>query len=203
MKRFLFLLLVALCTAYPFSARADILKFTINSAGTFDGSFYVGQYNSSYTNQDGSIFVPIQSFCIDFTDHVSFGEEFDVTAVNLANFSGPLQQNYWEAGWLALQIQNTTDVATISAMQRAIWLITTPGSSDPYLTTTDSFGWVLQAQQNYQSVAASDFVLFLKSGDVGQNQLAVVPEPSVFALGAVGVLSLLGLKSWTRRTARA
>lgn len=194
MKKFLLLVFVCLCT----SARADVFQFTINSADYNDGSFYVGQYHSTIThgNPDPNLAIPLLSICIDFTHHVNFGESFEVHAINLADYQGPLAQNYWEAGWLALQLQTTTDLPTISNIQRAIWLITTPGTDNPYLTTLGSFEWANQAALNYQSVPASTFELYLRSGESGQSQLSVVPEPSTYALSlfGVGTISLLGFR---------
>lgn len=193
MKKFLFLLLLALATA---STKADTIRLTINSAPYNDGHFGVGFYNSTltYGNPDPYLSIPLLTVCIDFTHHVSFNQSFDITLVNLANYAGPLHDNYWQAGWLALQLQTTTDLATISDIQRAIWLITTPGTDNPYLTTLAAFGWANQAAQNYQSVAESNFVLYLRSGEAGQAQLSVVPEPTVFALAGVGVIALVGFR---------
>ena len=190
MRKFLLLALVLLCS----TARADVFRFTINSADFNDGSFYVGLYHSTLThgNPDPDLAIPVLSICIDFTHHVNFGQSFEVHAINLGDYSGPLAQNYWEAGWLALQLANTTDIQTISNIQRAIWLITTPGTDNPYLTTLGSFEWANQAALNYQSVPASMFELYLRSGETGQAQLSVVPEPSTWAtifLG-FGVLTL-------------
>lgn len=194
MKRYLLVILFLLWIS---PARADVFHLTINSADYNDGQYYVGFYHSTLAHGDNLVF-PALTICIDFTHHVGFGEGFEVHAVNLADYAGPLATNYWEAGWLALQLQTTTDVATISNIQRAIWQITTPGTTDPYLTTSAASGWVDQAIANYQSCPQSEFVLYLRSGESGQSQLSVVPEPSVNACIGVGVLSLLGFLKFGR-----
>ena len=187
-----FLLLVALCLCIS-SAKADVFNLTINSADTNDGNYFVGFYHSTLRIND-NVSVPLLTICVDFTDHVGFGESFAVTPVNLHDYVGPMHDNYWEAGYLALLLQTTNDATVISNIQRAIWLITTPGTSDSYLTTLASFDFANQAALNFHSVSDSNFVLYLRSGDNGQVQLSVVPEPSTYAFVCAGTISLLGFR---------
>ncbi len=168
------IILLAMCSL----ARADV--FTINSAQFNDGHYFVGPYHSTLNGQ------PIISFCVDFTHHVGFGDQFDVTVVSLADFNGPLRLNYLEAAWITQYMSGVTDVFSLGVMQTAIWLITTPGTSDPYLTTSGAFAWAVQAAQNYQTIDASQYFLAIPSGG-GQAQLFMVPEPSIGAI--IGVLA--------------
>ncbi len=172
------IILLAMCSL----ARADV--FTINSAQFNDGHYFVGPYHSTLNGE------PIISFCVDFTHHVGFGDQFDVTVVSLADFNGPLRLNYLEAAWITQYMSGVTDVFSLSVMQTAIWLITTPGTSDPYLTTSGAFAWAVQAAQNYQSIDASQYFLAIPSGG-GQAQLFMVPEPSAAAM--FGIMLVLGL----------
>lgn len=181
------LLYLALIPWAFWSAKPDIL--TINSAPFNDGSYGVGFYNS--TLNDSSLL----TVCIDFTHHVGFNDPFSVNVVNLHDFSGAQHDSFWEAGYLALQLQGLTDITQISAIQRAIWTITTPGTTDSYLLAGNSSSWVLQAQQNYHSVSDSSFTLLLRSGDPGQAQLVIgVPEPSTYAFCGIGLIALIGLR---------
>lgn len=173
--------------------RADVVHLTITSADYNDGQYYVGPYHSIIAHGDNLVF-PAITFCIDFTHHVGFGQGFEVHVVNLADYTGALHDSYWEAGWLTLQLQNTTNLVSISNIQRAIWQITTPGTTDPYLTTADASAWVAQAVANYQSVDQSNFVLYLRSGESGQSQISVVPEPTTYALACAGLISLVGFR---------
>lgn len=196
MKRLLITTLIALAFV---SARADTLHFQIDSADFNDGTMYVGPYHSTLSGEN--FFIHVQSFCIDYTSHVGFGQVFSIQTINLADYSGPLKTEYWEAGWLAFQISNTSDLTLISAVQRAMWQITSPDNHDPYLHGPGVEGWIHAAQANYQSIAASTFTLYLKDGVEGQNQLVVgnVPEPGTYAMAAVGLLALIGFN--LRRTA--
>lgn len=201
------LIAATLLSAFGISqARADVINLTINSAQYFDGQYFVGPYNSTITahdSHDPDLSFPAITFCIDFESHASFGQSFEVRPINLADFHGPEQASYWEAGYIYLQMANTTNVAIISIMQRAAWSITNPGSTDPYLTTpnSDVSAWVLNAQQNYQSVAASTFTLYLTPGHEGQSQISInaVPEPGTYAMAAVGLLALIGFNIRRKR----
>lgn len=183
--------LIALCAP----ARADVLVIT--SAPYFDGHSNVSPYNSLL---NGS---PIQTFCLEYEHHVGFNTPFDVTVVNLHNFAGPLHDNFWQAGWLALQTQGVTDIATLSDISAAIWLICTPGTSDPYLTSPAAFVWANQAALNYQSVPDSSFTLLLRSGDAGQAQLFMVPEPATYFIFLILGASLLWFIHLGRKQRRA
>lgn len=190
MRKFLLLVALSLCFG---SAKADTFRLSINSAAYNDGHFGVGFYNSTLLINE-NLALPLQTVCIDFGHNVAFNQPFAVTIVNLHVFDGALHDNYWMAGWISLQMQNTTDLATLSDQQRAIWLITTPGTSDPYLTTLGSFTWANQAALNYHSVSDSNFVLYLRSGEAGQSQLSVVPEPATYAYLCAGLISLVGFR---------
>lgn len=178
-------------------AKADTLTLSITSAQFNDGTMYVGPYLSQITGgEDSHAFsFPIYTFCIDYTSHVGFGQTFNITAYNLADYTGPLATEYWEAGWLALQMGLTTDVTIISQIQRAMWIITTPGTTDPYLNAgVPVHLWVQQAIDNYQTVSADHFEIYVRDGLPGQTQLALlnVPEPSTYAMAGIGLLALLG-----------
>lgn len=198
MKRYLLVALFFLCIS---RAHGQGTRLTINSADTNDGHYSVGFYHSTLDIGD-HLSIPLLTVCVDFTGHAAFGQSFAVTVVNLHDFAGPLRTNYLEAAWLTLQLGNgLTDVDAISNIQCAIWLITTPGTSDPYLLTSGAFAWAALAAQNYQSINDRNFVLYLKSGETGQSQLSVVPEPSVFAFFGVGLLAFVGFRRWIRSTA--
>lgn len=185
------LLLLALCL----TAQADVYRLSITSAPYNDGEHAVGFYNSSFQINE-NLAIPLLTVCVDFTHQVGFNSPFEVTVVNLANYNGPLATNYLQAAWLILQLNGLTDVNAISQIHRGIWLITTPGTSDPYLLTSGAFAWANQAALNYQSVDASQFTLFLRSGATGQNQIGYqcVPEPTTWAFCAVGLIALVGLR---------
>ncbi len=185
MKRLL--LLIALCLTVG-CARASV--FSIESAPFNDGHSYIGGYHSLLDGNE------VISFCIDYGHNVGFHQSYEVTAISLSDYQGPLRTNYLEAGYLILLLTGITDVDAISNIQRAIWLITTPGTSDPYLTTSPSFAYATQATLNYQSVDASNFTLILRDGVAGQSQLVVgqVPEASTFAFCAIGLVALIGLR---------
>lgn len=182
MKRFALLLLFALCAA---NVRAD--TFSIDSALYNDGTFFVGPYNSTWNG------LHITSFCVDMTHEVGFGQVFDVTAINLADYQGPDKSQFEQAAFLTTLMAGQTDIPTLSLIQRAIWLITTPGTTDPYLTQPSVFAYTTLAfQQSYSTQFDSQFTLFERAGDAGQAQLALVPEPSSYASAGIGFLSLLG-----------
>lgn len=172
------IIVLAMCSL----AKADVFTFTINSATYNDGVHHVGGYHSTVAHDEPAFAYPVISYCVDLQHTVGFNQSFQVSLVNLASYSGALQQNYWEAAYLVLQLQNVTDIGTISDIQRGIWLITSPGTSDPYLTTIGAFTWATQAAQNYQSVDPSQFVLAIPTGSMGQAQLFMVPEPATWAI---------------------
>lgn len=179
-------------------ASAQATTFSIDSAQYNDGTEFLGPYNSTVTfdsNPSFALSYPVQSFCVDLNSTVSFGQQFNVDVINLSQYSGPLALEYHESGWLAtMALQNTGSLTTLSAINRAIWLLTTPnGNSNPYLNTVDAQAWVTQAQVNYQSLPTNDVVLFLKDG-VGQNQIEVIPEPSTYAFFGIGLLALIGFR---------
>lgn len=184
------IILLAMCSL----ARASILS--IESAQYNDGHSFVGPYSSLL---DGN---QIVSFCIDYGHNVGFHQNFNVSVVSLANFEGPMRTNYLEAAWIVLQMQNTTDLATLSDQQRGLWLITTPGTSDPYLTTIGAFTWATAAAQNYQSVDPSQFNLLLRNGNIGQSQITMIPEPGAVCWVLVGASLLVFLYLGRRQRAK-
>src|SRR5258706_12311385 len=129
MKRHLISLLAVL-----FAASLPASVFQINSAQFFDGTEYVGPYSSTL---DGN---QVITLCIDLQSQVGFGQQFDVTVVSLANYQGPDRNMYREEGWLAEQTIGLTDIATIWAIQRALWMVPIPGTTNPYLATADALG---------------------------------------------------------------
>lgn len=181
-------------------AMGDTLRLAINSADYNDGTAYVGPYHSTVSFDGGPTDVawsyPVTTYCVDYTSHVGFGQAFDIQAYSLADYTGPLLTEYREAGYLALQIQSITDLATISNYQRAIWQITTPGSTDPYLFSPTINALVNDAQAHYQSVDPSQFVVYIKTGSEGQNQLSVVPEPGTNML--IGAAALVAFGLWRK-----
>lgn len=198
MKRFLLLLILLPLLA----ARADTLTLRIDSAPYNDGTAFVGPYHSTITGgSDTHAFsFPIETFCIDYFDHVGFGQTFNIAAYNLADYTGPLATEYWEAGYLALQMGLTTDVTILSQIQRAMWIITAPGTTDTYLNAGIPVHlWIQQAQNNYQTVSADHFTVYIRDGAEGQNQLYInqVPEPSTYALCGIGLFALIGFRRWS------
>ncbi len=170
------IILLALCAC----AKASV--FSIESAQFNDGVEYVGPYSSLL---DGN---QVISFCIDLNSQVGFHQQFDVTVVSLANFQGSNDDKkmYREEGWLAEQTFGLTDVATLSAIQRAIWMV--PGLTSTYLATPDSLAWLALAEAHEHDTSLDSGITLYLSGAGGQSQIGVVPEistqASIILLGA-------------------
>jgi hypothetical protein len=196
--------LLLCCLAVCSSFATDTL--TINSAQFNDGTEYLAPYNSTLAIGDALV-IPEQTFCIDLYSTVGFGQAFDVTVLNLQNYQGNERISFWEAGWLALQTAKydqpgNVNLNTLSLINRAIWYITSPNpTQNPYLNTPDVAMWVQLASVSYTQIPQNDITLYLKDGDVGQSQISVVPEPSVFAISCIGFLALIAFRRYGRASA--
>lgn len=183
--------MLALIIAYVTPNRAVADVFTINSSQYNDGTENLAPYSSTWNG------IAIQSFCIDLNSQVGFGQQFNVTTINLSDYQGPNQLAYWEAGFLAFTLQQfvaqpNPSLGAISNLNKAIWYITTPDSqNNGYLNTPGVNSWVVYAQLNFNTIAQSDITLYLKDG-AGQSQLSVIPEPSTWAIALIGLVSLIG-----------
>lgn len=166
-------------------AKSRASTFEIDSATFNDGVENLAPYEGKLDN------VFCTTYCIDLQSTVGFGQQFNVSVINLSTYTGPLATEYVEAAYIVLKLQNVTDVGTASILNRAIWDITSPGNTNPYLQDASVLSIVQDAQQNYQTVDRQNFDLLLKDG-VGQNQLMVVPEPEIYASFTIGLISLLG-----------
>lgn len=172
--------------AVLFAASLQASVFQIDSAPYFDGTEHVGPYHSRL---DG---IEVISFCIDLNSQVGFGQQFDVTVLSLANYEGADKAAYREEGFLAGQALRFSDLPTISAIQRAIWMVGLPGTTNPYLVTADAVSWLTLAEnQTHNTTTDANVLLYLKDG-VGQSQIGVVPEPATWAIIVIGAVSLFG-----------
>lgn len=191
MKKLFFLTLFATVVwALAICAKAD--TFTLNSATYTDPAtgFGVGPLSATLNHEFN-----FTAFCIDFADHVSYGDTWNVTVVNLADYSGN-RNPFEQEAYLTIQMSHTTNAQTIADMQYAIWRIA--GATDSSLVNTQSTFWVNQAQsQTFAPGFASDINVYFRSGDHGQNMISVIPEPSTTI--AIAFFALVGFTFWGRR----
>lgn len=211
MKRLSIVLLAgSLLALFTLVASSKAAIFSIDSAPYNDGVHAISPYTSTF---DGHA---IQSWCIELDHTVSFGQQFQVTAINLADFMpGSNQQAiYLEVGYLMIaSLGHIDDIAVLSNINRAIWYLTTPNSAgNAYLDTPGSQAWVDYAQGHpYTPGDLNMFTLLIHDpNQAGQNQMVftgAIPEPSVNAMIFIGFASLLAFlkfgrdqrKDWRKR----
>ncbi len=161
-----------------------------------DGSDYVGPYTLDLNGRN----LPV--LCIDFADDVEPGEQW---AAYVSPLEGSLADTYHadellqyeeEAYLYTLILQPGADRVSL---QHAAWSITDPG----YKPEAAAERWVLQAQQEYQTVDPSKFVIISEApGQKGSRfqefvTISQTAEPSCLNLLAgltAIVVALLGRK---------
>lgn len=175
--RFLAIWAVALCLSTNLFADTVQMAFDgVNGAEAF--GVYVGPY---YGTMNGA---PIDLFCVDFSNEVQFGEQWDANLTPIAaganlsdtRFGGEPDalQNYEEAAWLAMQyaVQPASQYGDIQA---TIWQLFSNSAPAP-----GSSSWLQQAQANYASADYGDFAIVTNTGPVqlsGQIQEFLTEVP--------------------------
>lgn len=183
------------------SAQASVLR--LDSGIYNDGTFTVGPVNMTL---DGTA---IQAMCVSIDLQSSFGTSWDVRSYNLGgdlsgftlyNGTGESFRKLEEAGWLYQQTTLTTNTAAIAAFQQAAWILLKPAndhSHDSYLFNPGSASALAAAHaQTFTNAFASSVTYFQPTNSANQFFVTVVPEPSAFVLGFIGILGLTGLRFW-------
>ena len=218
-------LLVAALAAAPAAiapaARAQTpqLRFD-NVSGANAFGYYVGPFTGTLFRPGTAMGLTI--FCVDFLNHVDFGEQQPVAISSLAAGSlaatrhpGQLEA-YRKAAWLSDQFA-TNSQDRWGGIQAAMWQIFSPGAPDGGTDATDARTeayWqeranVFISSASYQTYDWSRFYVLtdaraagLASGAGMQEFITstpnVVPEPATWALLAGG-LAGVGVVGWVRR----
>ena len=214
-------LLAAALTIVPAAARAQTsqLRFDgVNGATAF--GYHVGPATATLLRPGSAEGLTV--FCVDFLNHVSFGEVRPVNITSLATVAlldtrhpGAVQA-YRKAAWLTDQFAHT-GAASWGGIQAAIWEIFSPGSpnggTNAAVATSEAY-WTQRANAFAASSAYDeyDWARFHVLTDVaaaGQTSGAgmqefitaspnVVPEPATLVLVAGG-LAAVGVVGWARR----
>jgi len=176
--RFLAIWAVALCLSTNLFADTVQMAFDgVNGAEMF--GVYVGPY---YGTMNGA---PVDLFCVDFSNEVQFGEQWDANLTPIAagadlsdtRFGAETDalQLYEEAAWLTLQyaVQPASQYGDIQA---TIWQLFSNSAPAP-----SSSSWLEQAQANYASADYGNFAIVTNTGPVeltGQVQEFLTEMPS-------------------------
>ena len=215
---------VAAPLAFAPAARAQTtpqLRFdNVNGANAF--GYYVGPFTGTLFRPGGAMGLTI--FCVDFLNHVDFGEQEAVAVSSLTGGTvaatrhpGELE-GYRKAAWLSTQF-GTNAQERWGGIQAAMWQIFSPGAPDGGTDATDATTeayWqqranVFVASATYASYDWSRFYVLTDVRAAGQasgvgmqefitNTPNVVPEPATWALLAGG-LAGVGVIAWARRRA--
>lgn len=214
------LLCGALLALAPAAARAQStqLRFDgVNGANAF--GYYVGPFNGTLIRPGTAVGLTI--FCVDFLNHVTFGQTAAVSVSSLAGGSlaatrhpGQLE-DYRKAAWLTTKF-DPAHQDQWGGIQAAIWEIMAPGNPDGGTSTTSATSeayWLDQANlfvasASYGSYDWSRFYVLTDVAAAGRASGAgmqefmtsspnVVPEPATWALLAGG-LAGIGVIGWAR-----
>jgi hypothetical protein len=217
MKKFNFgmsLLAVAVCTVLsinPVKAHADTVQMTLDTAPDQDAASgqYVYPYN--FTVSGSSITIPLM--CVDYYNHINFGETWNATLTQIAGDS-----QYEEAAYIFSQAAATgASSDQITVAQWSNWaLFETQESTADFISgvvPTQYQGDVssmLQAASNYilanpNASIYSQYKMYVPSsgwpsGDETPQDFigdAPTPEPGSFILFGTGLLGLAAF--WLRR----
>ncbi len=195
------LLLTLLLTLAFVSAKAD--TFTATDFPVFnDGTEYVGPLHVSLNG--GPVFL---AQCIDISHTIGIPSSYEVNVFNLGGdltgmryFTGNNLQSFEEAAFLfTLGRDSAQDTLTQSLIQRAIWgLFPHASGQDAYLNDPGALAFLAIAAAGIQSAEfqahLSDYNFYSPTGEGGQLFISQVPEPSTYAMAAVGLIALVGFK---------
>jgi hypothetical protein len=202
-------------------AQSPELRFD-NVTGANAFGYYVGPFTGTLFRPGSAMGLTI--FCVDFLNHVEFGEREAVAISSLAGGSvaatrhpGELE-GYRKAAWLSTQFA-ANDADRWGGIQAAMWQIFSPGAPDGGTDATDARTeayWqeranVFVSSATYASYDWSRFYVFTdlraagQASEVGMQEFItstpnVVPEPAPWALVAGG-LAGVGVVAWARRRA--
>jgi hypothetical protein len=157
------------------SALATLLPATftgVNGATAF--GYYVGPYSGTVNGK------PVTFYCIDFANHVSFGQSWlaNLTVIDGSSGLGNTRYGnltlYQEAAWLTTQYP--THPKDYGDIQATIWQLFNANAPSP-----SSNAWLQLAKTNYTTLDFSRYDLVTNEGPVtatGQIQEFLIPVPT-------------------------
>jgi hypothetical protein len=210
---FRFMLLPGLLCAALFAHAGSNVNVTLTGVG---GAQY--GYGSNYS--DGEYLMPYYvsinnappatAICDDYNHHVTVGEQWVGTIHSFNDLTGTrfgqsYSQQYHEAAWLASQVTSTSSLATVAAVQFAIWRLfsgNTPliGGENIWLQAASSAAannfWGMdfshwQILTPFSPTSPQEYLLYIPS----------IPEPSVLLDLMVGLIAFTGIYIVKRKRA--
>ena len=176
----------ALALSLSSSLPASSIRMTfVNVNGTQAFGQYVGPYTGTMNG------APVDLFCMDFANHVNFGQQWEanLTPITAGSDLGNTRYGslpgaldlYQEAAWLTLQY-SSQPASEFGDIHATMWRLFGTGGPDP-----GSSWWLNEALSHYKSFDYNDFRVVTNIGPVqpaGQVQEflirlppSAVPEP--------------------------